>query len=80
MLGKFQIGEPGCGRNPGLMRNCLSNSAPSGECTVIEFLIPDTVPVLEMKQLHMRYLLLDAKTGYRSQYHSMDAIIAITAD
>lgn len=80
VLGKFQIGEPGCGRNPGLMRNCLSNSAPSGECTVIEFLIPDTVPVLEMKQLHMRYLLLDAKTGYRSQYHSMDAIISITAD
>ena len=28
VLGKFQIGEPGCGRNPGLMRNCLSNSAP----------------------------------------------------
>ena len=80
VLGKFQIGDPGCGRNSGLMRNCLSNSAPSGECTVIEFLIPDTVPVLEMKQLHMRYLLLDAKTGYRSQYHSMDAIISITAD
>ena len=74
VLGKFQIGEPGCGRNPGLMRNSLSESIPSEECSVVEFLVPDTVPVLEMKQLHLRYFLLDTKTGYRSQYHSMSAI------
>lgn len=77
VLGKFQIGEPGCGRNPGLMRNCLSKSIPSGECSVIEFLVSDTVPALEMKQLHLRYLLLDTKTGYRSQYYSMSAIATI---
>lgn len=77
MLGKFQIGEPGCGRNPGMMRNCLSKSIPSGECSVIELLVPDTVPALEMKQLHLRYLLLDTKTGYRSQYHSLSAIATI---
>lgn len=77
VLGKFQIGEPGCGRNPGMMRNCLSKSIPSGECSVIEFLVPDTVPVLQMKQLHLRYLLLDTRTGYRSQYHSMSAIATI---
>ena len=76
VLGKFQIGEPGCGRKPGMMRNCLSNSIPSGECSVIEFLVPDTVPALEMKQLHLRYLLLDSKTGYRSQYHSLSAILS----
>ena len=74
VLGKFQIGEPGCGRNRGLMRNSLSESLPSEECSVVEFLVPDTVPVLEMKQLHLRYLLLDTKTGYRLQYHSMSAI------
>ncbi len=76
MLGKFQIGEPGCGRNPGMMRICLSKSIPSGECSVIELLVPDTVPALEMKQLHLRYLLLDTKTGYRSQYHSLSAILS----
>ncbi len=75
VLGKFQLGEPGCGRNPGMMRNCLSKSIPSGECSVIEFLVPDTVPALEMKQLHLRYLLLDTKTGYRTQYHSLSIII-----
>ncbi len=74
VLCKFQIGESGCGRNSGMMRNCLSKSIPSGECSVIELLVPDTVPALEMKQLHLRYLLLDSKTGYRSQYHSMSAI------
>lgn len=76
VLGKFQIGEPGCGRNPGMMKNCLSKSIPSRECSVIEFLVPDTLPALEMKQLHLRYLLLDTKTGYRSQYHSLSAILS----
>lgn len=57
------------------MRNCLSESVPSGECSVIEFMVLDTVPALEMKQLHLRYLLLGTKTGYRSQYHSLSAII-----
>ena len=75
VLGKFQIGEPGCGRNPGMMRNCISNSIPSGECSVIEFIVPDNVPALEMKQLHLRYLLLDTKTGYRTQYHSLSIFI-----
>lgn len=75
VLGKFQIGEPGCGRNPGLMRNYLSESVPSAECSVVEFLAPDSVPELEIKQLHLRYLLLDCKTGYRSQYHSLSDII-----
>lgn len=76
VLGKVLIGEPGCGRNPGMMRNCLSKSIPSRECSVVEFLVPDTVPTFEMKQLHLRYLLLDTKTGYRSQYHSLDAILS----
>lgn len=75
VLGKFQIGEPGCGRNPGLMRNYLSESVPSAECSVVEFLAPDSVPALEIKQLHLKYLLLDCKTGYRSQYHSLSDII-----
>ena len=77
VLGKYQLGEPGCGRNPGLMRNCLSMSAPAGECSVIEFALPDSVPALEMKQLHLRYLLLDTKTGYRSQSHSLAAIMTL---
>ena len=42
VLGKYQVGEPGCGRNPGLIRNCLSESVPAGECSVIEFTVPDT--------------------------------------
>lgn len=77
VLGKYQVGEPGCGRDPGLMRNCLSESVPAGECSVIEFTLPDSVPALEMKQLHLRYLLLDTKTGYRSQSHSLAAIMTL---
>ena len=75
VLSKFQIGVTGCGRNPGMMRNCLSKSIPSGECSVIDLRVTNTVQALEMMQLHLRFLLLDSKTGYRSQYHSMSAII-----
>ena len=46
---------------------------------MIEFTVPDSVPALEMKQLHLKYLLLDTKTGYRSQYHLLAAIISTTA-
>ena len=77
MLGKYQVGEPGCGQNPGLMRNCLSESVPAGECSMIEFTVPDSVQALEIKQLHLRYLLLDTKTGYRSQSHSLVAIMTL---
>ena len=77
VLGKYQVGEPGCGRNPGLMRNCMSESVPAGECSMIEFTVPDSVQALEMKQLHLRYLLLDTKTGYRSQSHSLVAIMTL---
>ena len=47
----------------------LSESIPSGNISLIEFLVPDNVPALEMKQLHLRYLLLASKIGYRSQHH-----------
>ena len=44
---------------------------------MIEFTVQDSVQALEMKQLHLRYLLLDTKTGYRSQSHSLAAIMVL---
>lgn len=77
ILTKLQTGEPGCGRNPGLMRNYLSPSIPNGECSEISTTIPVPNPNLATKQLHCRYLLLDTKTGYRSQYHSISTLFSI---
>lgn len=74
VLGKIQITEPGTGCNPGLMRNYLSQSMPDGSCSEIVFILPRERMDLETFQIHVRYLLLDTVTGYRSQYNKVSAI------
>ena len=74
VLGKIQIEEPGVGRHPGRQRNFLSPSVPDGASSEIEFVVPMNRNDLQMFQIHIRYLLLDTVTGYRSQYHGLSAI------
>ena len=74
VLGKIQITEPGGGCHPGLMRNYLSPSVPEGTCSEIVFTVPRNRMDLEVFQVHVRYLLLDSHTGYRSIYHSVSAL------
>ena len=77
VLGKVQIEAPGVGRNPGLMRNYLSESVPNGMVSEIVFNVPRGRFDIDMFQIHLRYLLIDSKTGYRSQYHSLSALATI---
>lgn len=77
LLAKIQLGVPGCGRNPGLMRNYLSPSIPDGQSYVVSFVIPIPAEAMSTYQIHMRYLLLDIVTGYRSQYHTMSTLAAL---
>ncbi len=77
VLGKIQIEAPGIGRNPGKMRNCLSASIPTGTVSEIVFNVPRKRFDLDMFQLHLRYLLIDSKTGYRSQYYLLATLVAI---
>ena len=77
MLGKIQIEEPGVGRHPGRQRNFMSESVPDGASSEIEFVVPMNRNDLTMFQIHIRYLLLDTITGYRSQYHSLSAIASL---
>lgn len=74
VLGKIQIEEPGVGCHPGMMRNYLSNSKPDDSCTKITFVLPRNRPDLDIFQIHIRYLLIDTVTGYRSQYHKLSAL------
>ncbi len=74
ILGKIQIEAPGVGRNSGLMRNCLSESVPTGTVSEIVFNVLRKRFDIDMFQLHIRYLLLDTKTGYRSQHHTLSTI------
>lgn len=77
VLGKIQIETPGVGRNPGKMRNYMSESIPTGTVCEIVFNVPRKRFDIDMFQLHVKYLLLDTQTGYRSQYHSMSALAVI---
>lgn len=77
VLGKIQIDAPGVGRNPGMMRNYMSDSVPSDAISEIVFNVSRKRFDLDMFQLHLRYLLIDSKTGYRSQYQSLSALTRI---
>lgn len=77
VLGKIQLEAPGVGSNPGMMRNYLSESIPTGIVSEIVFNVPRKRFDIDIFQLHLRYLLIDSKTGYRSQYHSLSALATI---
>ncbi len=78
VLCKVQLEKPGLGRNPGKMRNFLSASIPSGTASEISVTLNDYRNIwglaLDTYQLHIRYILLDTVTGYRSQYHSLSTL------
>jgi len=80
VLCKVQLAEPGLGRNPGKMRNFLSPSVPSASVSEISLSVKDCRSVLGLPldtyQLHLRYILLDSVTGYRSQYHSLSTLVS----
>ena len=80
VLGKIQLGAPGVGRNPGMMRNYLSKSIPTGTVSGIVFNVPRKRFDIDMLQLHVRYLLLDTKTGYRSLYHLISKVFSASVD
>lgn len=68
VLAKVQVGKPGCGKDSSKMRNALSESVPCDEVSEVTFFVSSAEIYAPPFQIHMRYLLLDTKTGYRSQY------------
>lgn len=89
LLCKVQLTEAGKGCNPGKMRNFLAEevteddmatgSCPSGPVAL-------TIPVhtafpgvsAATCSLHLRYMLIDRLTGYRSMYSQLSAVLHIT--
>ena len=78
LLCKLYLTRPGAGRNPGKLRNYLAVGAADGQLSVT---IPDYVSVsgldLPTYQVHGRFILLDTKTGYRSQYLAVSGIVEL---
>ena len=71
LMTKIQFPSPGRGRQPGLMRSHIASENCTGDDCIVRVPVPDYVRKwgldLSSYQVHMRLLLVDTKTGYRSQ-------------
>ena len=76
---KIQFPSPGRGRQPGLMRSHIASENCTGDDCIVRVPVPDYVRKwgldLSSYQVHMRYLLVDARTGYRSQHRSISFLM-----
>lgn len=78
---RIQLTKPGAGRQPGYLRSFLA----SGNCVeadgVVEVYAPNYRDIWDLDlpeyQVHMRYLLIDSKTGYRCNYRKSSFLMRI---
>ena len=88
LLCKVQLTEAGKGCNPGKMRNFLAEEVTeddmatgSGSSRPVALTIPvhTAFPGVSAatSSLHLRYMLIDRHTGYRSQYQKLSTVIDI---
>ena len=73
VLGKVLLTNPGSGCKTSKLRNCLS--VPTAEPGVVEFHIPSDR--IGECQLHLRYLLIDSTSGYRTCHRKLSRLIEI---
>jgi hypothetical protein len=75
LITKIQISLPGVGCNPGMMRNYLANQdnlsfvGRFNSYRDIKFIVPTCN--LKVYQVHLRYRLIDSKTGYRNNWRKL---------
>lgn len=79
LLCKLFLTKPGGGSSPGMLRNYLAVGTATDP--FVTATIPDYVTVsrldLPAYQVHGRFVLLDTKTGYRSQYLAVSGIVEL---
>ena len=83
IIGKIMLAEAGHGCRTGKLRNFAAKEADSGlsSSRVVTFLIPDFKALygldLSEYQLHIRYILIDTRTGYRNNYNKFSVRISV---
>lgn len=79
---RIQLARPEAGRQPGFLRSFVA----SGNCTsddcIVEIFIPDYRDIwklnLDSYQVHLRYFLIDSKTGYRNIFKRKSFLMAVS--
>lgn len=78
---RIQLTSPGRGRQPGYLRSYIATENCTGSECVVEIVVPDYKNVwdldLQEYQVHMRYLLIDAKTGFRCNFKKLSFLMAL---
>lgn len=82
LLCKVQLTESGKGCNPGKMRNFLAAEDTTQSSNLLTLTIPDYATFSGISStactLHLRNLLIDRHTGYRSRHQSLSAEVSLT--
>ena len=70
LLLRLHLAKPGGGRNDSRLRTFLAESPLAAGVSEVEVIVPEYVPLwgldLPEYSLHCRYMLLDARSGYRN--------------
>ena len=72
---RLQLTRPGAGRQPGFLRSFIAQETCTSSDCVVDVVVPGYKDIwnldLDAYQVHCRYLLLDATTGYRCNFKKM---------
>lgn len=78
---RIQLTKPGAGRQPGYLRSFVASGNYASNDGLVEVFAPSYRDVwnldLDEYQVHMRYLLIDSKTGYRCNYRKTSYVISL---
>ena len=78
---RIQLTRPGAGRQPGYLRSFIASGNCTAEDCLAEIFIPGYRDIwnldLESYQVHLRYFLIDSKTGYRNIFKRKSFLIDI---
>lgn len=76
LLCKVQVTQVGKGSNPSKMRNHLAEPV-GDDVAAISVVVPADIVRESEVQLHVRYLLIDTVTGYRSNYRQLSFVAPV---
>lgn len=78
---RIQLTRAGAGRQPGYLRSFIASGNCTSEDCIVEIVIPDFKDIwkldLDSYQVHLRYFLIDSKTGYRNIFKRKSFLMSV---
>jgi hypothetical protein len=78
---RIQLTTPGSGRRPGYLRSFVATSNCTASDCIVEVLVPGYKDIWDLDlpeyQVHMRYFLIDAETGYRNIFKKKSFLMTL---